>query len=277
LTNQEARDIYYSYIYKDEMGMSGSSAAVTTRAYPVTMTCLADGEPRPTMTWFYKSMPIKHDNLRYRLVRDEPGFTKLEVNPRGPEDFGDYSCMAINRLGQVSHVVQLREATRPRFAPLMYLKAANPENILFDIKPSDAIEADGGMPIESFKVQWRFVNADFSSVNEKTIEVDLTKLDLYTVEINPLEPDTEYVFRVAAVNRPGVGVWSNKDLKIKTAPRRQPDPVRVTSKEECQASSRCYVEWVVDSTGGSIIREYVIRWRRVNFFLQLISIKLLFF
>jgi neural cell adhesion molecule len=224
---------------------------------------MADAEPRPIITWFYKTNPIKHDNLKYRLIRDEPGFSKLEINPRGLDDFGDYQCVATNRLGSETRVVQLRQATPPKFAPLMYLKAANPESILFDVKPSDAIEADGGMPIEAFKIQWRFVNADFSNVNEKEIEVDLTKMDLYTVEINPLEPDTEYVFRVAAVNRPGVGAWSTKDMKIKTAPRRQPDPVRVTSKEECQTATRCYMEWTVDSTGGSIIREYVIRWRRV--------------
>jgi hypothetical protein len=264
LVNLEARDIYYSWLYTDFSGMSGSVASQSSRSFPVTMTCMADAEPRPTITWFFETLQIKHDNLRYRLIRDEPGFSKIEINPRDLSDFGDYQCVATNRLGSETRVVQLRQATAPKFPPLMYLKAANPESILFDVKPSDAPEADGGMPIEAFKIQWRFVNADFSNVNEKEIEVDLTKLGLYTIEINPLEPDTEYVFRVAAVNRPGVGVWSTKDMKIKTAPRRQPDPVRVVSKEECQTSSRCYIEWTVDSTGGSIIREYVIRWRRVR-------------
>ena len=66
-------------------------------------------------------------------------------------------------------------------------------------------------------------------------------------------------------NRPGLGVWSAKEMRVRTAPRRQPDPVHVTSKEECQAATRCYLEWTVDSNGGAIIREYVIRWRRVSF------------
>jgi hypothetical protein len=84
------------------------------------------------------------------------------------------------------------------------------------------------------------------------------------VEVTGLLPDTEYLFRVCAINKPGQGVWSQIEMKVKTSPRRQPDAVRVTSREECQASSRCYIEWVVDSSGGSPIREFQIRWRRVR-------------
>ena len=29
-------------------------------------------------------------------------------------------------------------------------------------------------------------------------------------------PDTEYVFRAAAVNKPGQGVWSLKEIKVKS-------------------------------------------------------------
>ena len=264
LINQESRPVYYSWLYVDFSGLSGSLASQSTRAYPVTMTCMADGEPRPTMSWFYKTNRIKHDNVKYRLIRDEPGFSKLEVNPRGVEDFGDYQCLAENRQGTEQRNIQLRQATPPKFAPLIYLKQANPENVFIDLKPSDAPEADGGMPVEAFKVQWRFPNGDYSNANEKEIEVDLTKQAIYTIEVNPLEPDTDYVFRVAAVNRPGVGVWSVKDFKVRTMPRRQPDPIRITSKEECQAATRCYLEWTVDSTGGAEIREYTIRWRRVR-------------
>lgn len=93
------------------------------------------------------------------------------------------------------------------------------------------------------------------------------------VEVTGLLPDTEYLFRVCAINKPGQGVWSLKEMKIKTSPRRQPDAVRVTSREECQASSRCYIEWVVDSSGGSPIREFQIRWRRVKIINYLPKVK----
>ena len=87
--------------------------------------------------------------------------------------------------------------------------------------------------------------------------------DLYDVEIPSLLPDTQYVFRAAAMNKVGMGVLMLNEMPVKTAPRRQPTPVRVTSKEDCHASTRCYIEWTVDSNGGSPIREYLIRWRRI--------------
>ena len=107
----------------------------------------------------------------------------------------------------------------------------------------------------------------------KEITLDLSTLesvadqnrDLLDVEVDSLLPDTEYLFRVAAVNKPGVGVFSTKEFMIKTAKKRQPDSVSIKSREDCQASTRCYLEWVIDSNGGSPIRDYLIRWRTVNF------------
>lgn len=268
LLNQEARPIYYSWLLVDLMGASGSLASVATRSFPVTFTCIADGQPKPQISWYYRTLRIKPDNVKFKLLRDEPGYSQLEVNPRSIEDFGDYQCMAENRLGTETRNIQLRHATPPKFAPLLYLKASNPETILLDIRPSDAPEADGGMPIEAFKVQWRFAQGDYIKGQEKVIEVDLTKKPFYAVEIDSLQPDTDYFFRVAAINRPGQGGWSPAELKVRTMPRRQPDPVRVTTKEECQASTRCYLEWTVDSNGGSIIREYTVRWRRVIYIIS---------
>ena len=156
----------------------------------------------------------------------------------------------------------------------MKIKAINPSSVYFDIIASDAQDSDGGMPVEAYKIEWRYPGSDANVVPYvKEFPVDLTTLesladpkrDLLNAEIESLLPDTEYLFRIAAVNKPGVGVFSNKELKIKTAKRRQPDSVAMSSREDCQAATRCYLEWTVDSNGGSPIREYLIRWRMVNF------------
>lgn len=276
ILNNEAREIYYSWIFTDDYGNSGNAASQSSRAYPVLFTCLADGEPKPLITWYFKGMLIKIDNIRYRLLKDHAGLSQLEVNPKSINDFGDYQCRAENRQGREERQIQLRVATKPKFAPLIKVKSINPENILFDIHPSDAVEADGGMPIEAFKLQWRISGtADWATygTSEKEIPIDLTNIDLITstsrelfnIEIGPLMPDTEYVFRAAAVNKPGQGVWSLKEIKVKTLPRRQPDPVKILSKEDCQAATRCYVEWMVDSNGGSPIREFLVRWKRISY------------
>ena len=207
----------------------------------------------------------------FRLLRDEPGYSKLEVNPRSLSDFGDYFCRAENRLDRQEQHIQLRKAVAPRFPPLVKIKESNPESIKIDIHPSDAPDADGGMPLEGYKLQWRLANNDWSKPNEKEIPIDLTSLntitnpqrDLFDVEITSLLPDTDYWFRAAAINKPGLGAWSLNELPVRTMPRRQPNPVKMTTKEDCQASTRCYIEWTVDSNGGSPIREYLIRWRRI--------------
>jgi len=276
ILNNEAREIYYSWIITDDFGNSGNAASQSSRSYPVLFTCLADGEPKPLITWYFKGMLIKIDNIRYRLLKDSNGLSQIEVNPKSINDFGDYQCRAENRQGREERQIQLRVATTPKFAPLVKVKAINPENILFDIHPSDAQDADGGMPIEAFKLQWRISGTtDWGAygTSEKEIPIDLTNIDLLTsvsrdvfnIEIGPLMPDTEYLFRASALSKPGQGVWSQKELKVKTLPRRQPDPVRVQSKEDCQSATRCYIEWMVDSTGGSPIREFLLRWRRISY------------
>ena len=155
ILNNEAREIYYSWIITDDFGNSGNAASQSSRSYPVLFTCLADGEPKPLITWYFKGMLIKIDNIRYRLLKDSNGLSQIEVNPKSINDFGDYQCRAENRQGREERQIQLRVATTPKFAPLVKVKAINPENILFDIHPSDAQDADGGMPIETFKLQWR--------------------------------------------------------------------------------------------------------------------------
>jgi hypothetical protein len=273
ILNQKAREVYYSWILIDENESGDHSATRTIRSYPVTFTCIADGEPKPLITWYFREELIKIDNIKYMLLKNEPSLSKIEINPTSITDFGDYQCRAANIHGRAERNIQLRQATAPKFAPIVIIKSINPESITLDIRPSDAPESDGGMPIEGYMLQWRFTNTEYSKTNEKEIPLDLTSIDIltspirdvYNAEITSLLPDTEYIFRAASVNKPGIGVWSTKEIKVKTSPRRQPNPVEILSKEKCQASTRCYIEWVVENNGGSPVREYLIRWRRVSF------------
>ena len=143
-------------------------------------------------------------------------------------------CNAENRHGLEQRNLQLRMATPPKFAPYFLLKSVHPDMVTFTIKPSDAPEADGGMPVESYRVGWRFLSSDWTSEMEKEVQIEQNSVPILTernynidnFEVTGLLPDTEYLFRVQAVNKPGRGVWSVKELKVKTSPRRQPDPVR---------------------------------------------------
>ena len=72
------------------------------------------------------------------------------------------------------------------------------------------------MPIEAYKLQWRFTNTEWSNTNEKEIPLVLTSssVDSINIEINSLLSETEYIFRAASVNKLGVGVWSAKEVTV---------------------------------------------------------------
>lgn len=160
IINQRAREFYYSWIFTDLYGDSGSESSQSTRAYPVTFTCLADGEPQPLITWYFKGQGIKVDNIKYKLLKDAHGESQLEINPSTIEDFGEYQCRAENRLGKEERNIQLRQATAPKFAPTMTVKEINPSNVYFDIIASKAEDADGGMPIEAYRIEWRYPGSE---------------------------------------------------------------------------------------------------------------------
>ena len=64
ILNNEAREFYYSWIFTDVYGNSGNEGSQSTRAYPVTFTCLADGEPKPLITWYFQGKGIQIYNIK---------------------------------------------------------------------------------------------------------------------------------------------------------------------------------------------------------------------
>ena len=102
ILNHECRDVYFSWLYLDTYGMSGSQASVAARGYPVRMTCLADGEPMPLITWYLRGLQIKVDNIKYKLIKDGQGYSQLELTPTSTVDLiykrVDLNSCQINQL-----------------------------------------------------------------------------------------------------------------------------------------------------------------------------------
>lgn len=68
------------------------------------LTCLADGTPAPTMSWFKDRHPL---NLRAQLTSSNQGmvlhFVKAEL-----DDTGKYTCVASNEAGDISKHFSLK-------------------------------------------------------------------------------------------------------------------------------------------------------------------------
>lgn len=255
IVDSEARNQYYSWFITDQGGVS--------RGATVLFTCKANGYPEISIKWYFAGKLIT-ESPKYRFLRNDNGYSQLEVTPRDLSDFGVYVCEADNSAGKTQRDIPLLQATAPQYEPTVEKGVVKPDSFMLTIRSPKGAEADGGMPIESYKIQWRLTGVDWSKSSEYEPPVDITSInkDLYDIEIVNLQPDTDYVVRVAAVNKPGVGKYS-QEMTIRTKQRRQPDAVKLLNKEDCGYATRCIVEWTPEGNGGSPILEYTIRWRKV--------------
>ena len=73
----------------------------TTAGNPVTLECRASGNPIPMIYWTFKGMNIT-SNGHYNIVFDE-GISTIQIFKTTIEDFGVYTCTAVNEEGQSSH------------------------------------------------------------------------------------------------------------------------------------------------------------------------------
>ena len=243
--NDETKKFYYSWFSENI-------------SYPVVLTCIADGSPKPSITWLFKNNTIKSDNITYRILNDEFGLSKLEITPQSLTNFGNYTCHAENKIGSEDFVIELRVASAPKFAPYLKVKMVNPESVLLDIYYDASNVNDGGIAVEAYQIEWT-VASNWTISNKTYIPVNLAQ----NLKISSLTPNAEYLFRVGALNKVGLGELS-KEFTIKTAQARQPDSVKPIGSKNCETSSKCQIKWMVESNGGSPIIEYLIRWRRIN-------------
>lgn len=57
------------------------------------------GKPVPKITWFHKNAPIK-EAKDVTIYQDSEGVCKLAISEVFPEDAGEYTCHAINKVGE---------------------------------------------------------------------------------------------------------------------------------------------------------------------------------
>ena len=192
---------------------------------PVDFICLTHGEPIPVISWYFKNIKIKIDNIKYKLLKNEPNYSKLEVNPKSLEDFGDYKCVAENKYGHVEKNFYLKYLSKPNFTPLINEKVINSNSLIVEIKQEFLLNSksisDTEVFVDGYQIQWIKTDStkpNWTNPNEIIFslkEKDLREPNIYT-EINNLTPDTEYIFRSAALNKAGVSDFLSNEIKIRT-------------------------------------------------------------
>ena len=69
---------------------------------PVTLTCLAEGDPKPLITWIKDDIHVTNGN---RFVVKPSG--ELAIRDIGKNDEGNYHCVARNKIGFATKVVRV--------------------------------------------------------------------------------------------------------------------------------------------------------------------------
>lgn len=65
----------------------------------VNLTCVVKGKPTPKVEWYHNDKPIK-EGKEITIVQDMEGVCSLAITEVFPEDAGEYTCRAINPVGE---------------------------------------------------------------------------------------------------------------------------------------------------------------------------------
>lgn len=69
-------------------------------------TCTVNGDPEPSLAWFFDGEVFAPDERRELKVRN--GIATVVITNACAEDIGDYKVVASNELGEISHIATLK-------------------------------------------------------------------------------------------------------------------------------------------------------------------------
>ncbi|RZF42380.1 hypothetical protein LSTR_LSTR004188 [Laodelphax striatellus] len=173
------------------------------------------GEPAPHVEWRVGGIPLKSGK---NVQVDTPEhYTKLVIRPVSRGDSGEYIVTATNSSGKDSVTVEVivTDKPTPPEGPLQVSDVHKEGCKLKWKRPKD----DGGTPIEYYQVDRYEPN--------KCMWIPCGRSTEPTMEVTGLTPDSEYKFRVAAVNaedepgKPGHLVatdWDSDHVDLKWDP-----------------------------------------------------------
>ncbi|XP_048833472.1 hemicentin-1 isoform X1 [Brienomyrus brachyistius] len=136
---------------------SSESEVSVVENTPAKLTCLADGEPQPQVSWEKEGKPLTVNVGVFTILPAG----ELLMHTTQPEDSGSYTCIATNQLGQDSRTVILSVHTHPAFTELLGDISVNKgERLLLSCGVT-------GVPLP--KITWAFNNniipAQYDHVN----------------------------------------------------------------------------------------------------------------
>ncbi|XP_070128871.1 neural cell adhesion molecule 1 isoform X5 [Equus caballus] len=252
---QDSQSMYLEVQYAPKL--QGPVAVYTWEGNQVNITCEVFAYPSATISWFRDGQLLPSSNYSNIKIYNSPSASYLEVTPDSENDFGNYNCTAVNRIGQESLEFILVQADTPSSPSIDQVEPySSTAQVQFD-EP----EATGGVPILKYKAEWRAMGEEvwhFKWYDAKEANME------GIVTIVGLKPETRYAVRLAALNGKGLGEISAAS-EFKTQPVHSPLPREPSApKLEGQMGedgNSIKVNLIKQDDGGSPIRHYLVKYR----------------
>ncbi|XP_058542721.1 neural cell adhesion molecule 1 isoform X6 [Neofelis nebulosa] len=250
---QDSQSMYLEVQYAPKL--QGPVAVYTWEGNQVNITCEVFAYPSATISWFRDGQLLPSSNYSNIKIYNTPSASYLEVTPDSENDFGNYNCTAVNRIGQESLEFILVQADTPSSPSIDQVEPySSTAQVQFD-EP----EATGGVPILKYKAEWRAVGEEvwhFKWYDAKEANME------GIVTIVGLKPETTYAVRLAALNGKGLGEISTAS-EFKTQPVREPSAPKLEGQMGEDGNS-IKVNLIKQDDGGSPIRHYLVKYRALS-------------
>uniref|UniRef100_A0A8C3NZ39 Neural cell adhesion molecule 1 n=1 Tax=Cyanoderma ruficeps TaxID=181631 RepID=A0A8C3NZ39_9PASS len=248
---QDSQAMYLEVQYAPKL--QGPVAVYTWEGNQVNITCEVFAYPSAVISWFRDGQLLPSSNYSNIKIYNTPSASYLEVTPDSENDFGNYNCTAVNRIGQESSEFILVQADTPSSPSIGRVEPySSSAQVEFD-EP----EATGGVPILKYKAEWRALGeGDWHSRLYDAKEANVEG----TVTITGLKPETTYAVRLSAVNGKGVG-----ELSLPAEFKTQPVPGEPSAPKLeghiGEDGNSIKVNVIKQDDGGSPIRHYLIKYK----------------
>ncbi|XP_041269882.1 neural cell adhesion molecule 1 isoform X1 [Onychostruthus taczanowskii] len=247
---QDSQAMYLEVQYAPKL--QGPVAVYTWEGNQVNITCEVFAYPSAVISWFRDGQLLPSSNYSNIKIYNTPSASYLEVTPDSENDFGNYNCTAVNRIGQESSEFILVQADTPSSPSIGRVEPYSSSAQVEFEEP----EATGGVPILRYKAEWRALGeGDWHSRLYDAKEANVEG----TVTITGLKPETTYAVRLSAVNGKGVGELS-LPAEFKTQPVREPSAPKLEGHIGEDGNS-IKVNVIKQDDGGSPIRHYLIKYK----------------
>ncbi|NXX35398.1 NCAM1 protein, partial [Nicator chloris] len=247
---QDSQAMYLEVQYAPKL--QGPVAVYTWEGNQVNITCEVFAYPSAVISWFRDGQLLPSSNYSNIKIYNTPSASYLEVTPDSENDFGNYNCTAVNRIGQESSEFILVQADTPSSPSIGRVEPYSSSAQVEFEEP----EATGGVPILKYKAEWRALGeGDWHSRLYDAKEANAEG----AVTITGLKPETTYAVRLSAVNGKGVGELS-LPAEFKTQPVREPSAPKLEGHIGEDGNS-IKVNVIKQDDGGSPIRHYLIKYK----------------